>query len=118
MAVWAGLNPIMASAEVEGGARLFHRRAQANTWGALIAHATFAAEHPEVVGRVLARCAQARARAVANSRGLQLPCRVGLGHKTGLSSPSHCKNKNLQTIRIIGFRAQARSCAGPAWLAG
>ena len=71
VAAWAGLDPIMASAEVEGGARLFYRRAEANTWGVLNVREAFAAEHPEVVGRVLARYEQARAWAVANPRELR-----------------------------------------------
>ena len=71
VAAWAGLDPIMASAEVEGGARLFYRRAEANTWGVLNVREAFAAEYPEVVGRVLARYEQARAWAVANPRELQ-----------------------------------------------
>src|SRR6202521_2868677 len=32
---WAGLDPMMAQAEVEDGARLFYRNADANTWGIL-----------------------------------------------------------------------------------
>ena len=32
---WAGLDPMMAQAEVEDGARLFYRNAAANTWGVL-----------------------------------------------------------------------------------
>ena len=32
---WAGLDPMMAAAEVEDGARLFYRNAAANTWGIL-----------------------------------------------------------------------------------
>src|SRR6266545_5993628 len=32
---WAGLDPMMAQAEVEDGARLFFRKAEANTWGIL-----------------------------------------------------------------------------------
>ena len=66
VAAWAGLDPIMAAAEVEGGARLFHRKPAANTWGVLNVREAFAAEHPEVVGRVLARYEQARRWAVAN----------------------------------------------------
>ncbi len=71
VAAWAGLDPIMASAEVEGGARLFYRRAEANTWGVLNVREAFAAEHPEAVGRVLARYEQALAWAVANPQELQ-----------------------------------------------
>lgn len=66
VAAWAGLDPIMASAEVEGGARLFHRRAEANSWGVLNVREAFAADHPEAVARVLTRYEQARAWAVAN----------------------------------------------------
>src|SRR5207253_2585816 len=32
---WAGLDPMMAQAEVEDGARLFFRKPEANTWGIL-----------------------------------------------------------------------------------
>ena len=32
---WAGLDPLMAAAEVESGAQLFYRNAGANTWGVL-----------------------------------------------------------------------------------
>src|SRR5712691_12927306 len=32
---WAGLDPMMAQAEVEDGARLFYRNRDANTWGIL-----------------------------------------------------------------------------------
>ena len=32
---WAGLDPLMAAAEVESGAKLFYRNAGANTWGVL-----------------------------------------------------------------------------------
>ena len=71
VAAWAGLDPIMASAKVENGARLFYRRAEANTWGVLNLREAFAAEHPEVVGRVLARYEQARVWAAANPRELR-----------------------------------------------
>src|SRR5262245_40455033 len=32
---WAGLDPMMAAAEVEDGAKLFYRKPEANTWGIL-----------------------------------------------------------------------------------
>ncbi|MEY3553076.1 MAG: hypothetical protein RL735_1424, partial [Pseudomonadota bacterium] len=32
---WAGLDPIMAQAEIEDGAKLLYRRAEDNTWGVL-----------------------------------------------------------------------------------
>ena len=71
VAAWAGLDPIMASAEVEGGARLFHRKPASNTWGVLNVRDAFAAEHPEIVARVLARYEQARVWAVTNPDALK-----------------------------------------------
>jgi sulfonate transport system substrate-binding protein len=50
---WAGLDPMMAAAEVESGARLFHRRPDLNTWGVLNVREAFASEHPGLVTRVL-----------------------------------------------------------------
>lgn len=50
---WAGLDPMMAQAEVEDGAKLFYRNAGANTWGILNVREAFLKEHPELVARVL-----------------------------------------------------------------
>lgn len=57
---WAGLDPMMASAELEEGARLFYRNADANSWGILNVREEFAAEHPEIIARVLAVYEQGR----------------------------------------------------------
>ncbi len=57
---WAGLDPIMASAEIEDGDVLFHRNAANNTWGVLNVREEFAKENPEVVKRVLAAYERAR----------------------------------------------------------
>jgi sulfonate transport system substrate-binding protein len=50
---WAGLDPLMAAAEVEVGAKLFHRKAEANTLGVLNVREEFAKANPQLVGRVL-----------------------------------------------------------------
>ena len=63
---WAGLDPLMASAEVEDGAKLFFRKREANTWGVLNVREAFAAEQPAIVKRVLAIYEQARQWALAN----------------------------------------------------
>src|SRR6202166_3882637 len=63
---WAGLDPMMAQAEVEDGARLFYRKPQANTWGILNVREQFLKDHPDVVRRVLATYEEARKYAVAN----------------------------------------------------
>src|SRR6478736_3742548 len=57
---WAGLDPMMAQAEVEGGATLFYRNAAANTWGILNVREEFAKQNPDLVKRVLAVYEQAR----------------------------------------------------------
>ena len=50
---WAGLDPHMAKAELESGAKLFFRNADLNTYGILNVREEFAAEHPDVIRRVL-----------------------------------------------------------------
>jgi sulfonate transport system substrate-binding protein len=63
---WAGLDPMMAQAEIEEGARLFYRKAQANTWGILNVREQFLKEHPDLVRRVLATYEEARKYSLAN----------------------------------------------------
>ena len=53
VAAWAGLDPMMAAAEIESSARLFYRKPDANTWGVLNVREEFAAANPELVRRVL-----------------------------------------------------------------
>jgi sulfonate transport system substrate-binding protein len=50
---WAGLDPMMAAAEVESGAVLFYRKPEANTWGILNVREDFAKRYPDIVKRVL-----------------------------------------------------------------
>ena len=63
---WAGLDPLMAQAELDNGARLFYRNAGANSWGILNTREDFAKDHPELVGTVIAAYEKARAWALAN----------------------------------------------------
>ena len=63
---WAGLDPMMAQAEIEDGARLFFRNPAANTWGILNVREQFLRDHPDVVRRVLATYEEARKYALAN----------------------------------------------------
>ena len=67
---WAGLDPIMASAEVESGARLFYRKAADNTWGVLNVREEFAKSYPDVVKRVLTVYEAARQWSLANPKEL------------------------------------------------
>jgi sulfonate transport system substrate-binding protein len=63
---WAGLDPMMAQAEIEDGARLFFRNPSANTWGILNVREPFLKDHPDVVRRVLATYEEARKYALAD----------------------------------------------------
>jgi len=67
---WAGLDPMMASAEIDDGASLFFRDPAANTWGVLNVREEFAAQHPEIVSRVLSAYEQGRRWAVENPKAL------------------------------------------------
>ena len=63
---WAGLDPMMASAEIEDGAILFFRKPEANTWGILNVREEFLKDHPDLVKRVLAVYEEARKFSLAN----------------------------------------------------
>jgi sulfonate transport system substrate-binding protein len=63
---WAGLDPMMAAAEVEDGAKLFYRNAAANTWGILNVREAFAKDNPDLVRRVLAVYEEARKYALSH----------------------------------------------------
>src|SRR5579871_3977369 len=63
---WAGLDPMMAQAEIEDGARLFYRKADANTWGILNVREEFLKDYPDIVRRVLAVYEEARKESLAN----------------------------------------------------
>jgi sulfonate transport system substrate-binding protein len=63
---WAGLDPMMAQAEVEEGAKLFFRNPSANTWGILNVREQFLKDYPDAVRRVLAVYEEARKYSLAN----------------------------------------------------
>jgi sulfonate transport system substrate-binding protein len=63
---WAGLDPMMAQAEVEDGAKLFYRNAAANTRGILKVREEFLKDHPDLVKRVLGVYEEARKYSLAN----------------------------------------------------
>jgi len=63
---WAGLDPMMANVELNDGARLFYRNADANTYGILSTRQEFLEQYPELVKRVLAVYEKARKYALDN----------------------------------------------------
>ena len=66
VAAWAGLDPMMAAAEIESHARLFYRKPEANTWGVLNVREEFAAANPDIVRKVLTQYEVARKWAVSH----------------------------------------------------
>jgi sulfonate transport system substrate-binding protein len=94
---WAGLDPMMAQAEIEDGARLFFRNPAANSWGILNVREAFLKDHPEVVRRVLATYEEARKYALANYDDLK---------KTFIAVtklPDTVADKQLKERTDIGF---------------
>src|SRR3974390_41482 len=63
---WAGLDPMMAQAQVEDGARLFYRNKDANTFGILNSREEFLKTYPDLTRRVLAIYENARKYCLAN----------------------------------------------------
>ena len=80
---WAGLDPHMAAAQVDDGARLLYRNVNFNTYGFLNAREAFVNEHPDTLARVLKIYNRARlwiiahpddaAKIVSESANISLP---------------------------------------------
>ncbi len=68
---WAGLDPMMASAEIQTGDVLFYRDRSANSFGLLNVREAFAAEHPDITRRVVAGYETARRWALAHPDALK-----------------------------------------------
>lgn len=66
VAAWAGLDPIMATAELTDGARLVYRNVEFPSYGVLNAREKFIQESPELIDAVLACYEDARAWILAN----------------------------------------------------
>lgn len=68
---WAGLDPMMAAAEIENDDVLFYRDAAANTWGVLDVREDFATANPDLVRIVIAAYESARDYAIKNPDALK-----------------------------------------------
>ena len=64
---WAGLDPLMASAELDSGAHLLYRNVAFNTYGFLNVREDFLARRPAEVHRVIAGYERARQWTLANT---------------------------------------------------
>lgn len=118
---WAGLDPLMAQAEIDNGARLFYRNAEINTWGVLNTREDFAADHPELVARVLAAYEKARQWSVEHPAELKTIISTSAKiseqvaarqlERTDLSSPA-IGERQRKTIEGAGLALQQAGVIG------
>lgn len=113
---WAGLDPLMAAAEVEKGAKLFYRNADANTLGVLNVREAFAKDYPDVTRRVLKVYAQARSLAKAS------PDKIKAGLIEAAKLPDAVIAKQIERTdlspRAFGEKEQATILAAGVALQG
>lgn len=108
---WAGLDPLMATSELENGTKLFFRNPDWNTYGVLNVREEFAARYPEQVNKVLA--AYEKARALAQAEPAQLE--ASLIKEAGLTAPvaAHVlKRTRISSSSIGDPQKTAISAAG------
>jgi sulfonate transport system substrate-binding protein len=94
---WAGLDPLMAQAEVDSGAKFLFRNSAFNSYNILNVREQFAKDHPALIVRVLKAYEKARQWAIANpaeykalvitSAKLNEPVAAKVLERTDLSSP-------------------------------
>ncbi|MFY8154675.1 MAG: ABC transporter substrate-binding protein, partial [Hyphomicrobiales bacterium] len=119
---WAGLDPLMAAAEVESGATLFYRNPGANTLGVLNVREEFAQRNPALVDRVLKVYEEGRKLAIAEPASVKqvlitatkLPDAVITRQleRTDFSDPSFTPARK-QTIIAAGLALQEAGLIKP-----
>ncbi|MCA3564121.1 MAG: aliphatic sulfonate ABC transporter substrate-binding protein [Methylocystis sp.] len=119
---WAGLDPLMAAAEVESGATLFYRNPGANTLGVLNVREEFARTNPALVDRVLKVYEEGRKLAIAEPASVKqvlitatkLPDAVITRQleRTDFSDPSFTPARK-QTIIAAGLALQEAGLIKP-----
>jgi len=110
---WAGLDPMMAAAEIENGDVLFFRDAAANTWGVLDVRESFAKENPDLVKAVIAAYERVRQEALKDPAALK----AALVAATKLPEPvvaRQLERTDLSQPSIGPTQAEAIRAAGVA----
>ncbi|MDD2223480.1 MAG: aliphatic sulfonate ABC transporter substrate-binding protein [Pseudomonas sp.] len=108
---WAGLDPLMASSQLQVGTRLLYRNLDFNSYGVLSVTEKFAISQPELIKQVIAAYEQAREWAIANPAALaqllaeeaKLPLEVA---KLQLARTDF-SNSQLGTEHIAALKAAA-----------
>src|ERR1700709_713294 len=98
---WAGLDPMMAQAEVEEGAKLFFRKPAPNTSGILNVREQFLKDYPDAVRRVLAVYEEARKYSLANYDDLKKTF-IGATKQPGEAVDKQLKKRTALTHSRIG----------------
>ncbi len=117
---WAGLDPMMAQAEIEDGAKLFFRKPDANTWGILNVREQFLKDYPDIVRRVLATYEEARKYSLANYDDLKKTF-IAVNQTAGRGGRQAAQGANgahptAESARrsVIPFWPPASPCSRPA----
>jgi sulfonate transport system substrate-binding protein len=110
---WAGLDPLMAAAEVETGARLFYRKPEANTFGVLNVREEFANTNPDILRRVLTIYEAARKWSVAHPAELNATL-VAAAHLPEAVIARQLQRTDLSSGRIGDKQAATIIAAGKA----
>jgi sulfonate transport system substrate-binding protein len=111
---WAGLDPMMAQAEIEDGAKLFFRKADANTWGILDVREQFLKDNPQIVQRVLGAYEQARKYSLANYDELKKALVVATKLPDEVADKQLKERTDLSSSRIGAPQRESILAAGVA----
>ncbi|POH56851.1 aliphatic sulfonate ABC transporter substrate-binding protein [Arthrobacter glacialis] len=103
---WAGLDPIMATAEQEG-ATLFYRNLEFNTYGFLNATESFLKDKPELAQSVVDAYEKARIWAAENPEETAQILATAAGLKPEVASTVILKRSNLNVSGIPGEKQRA-----------
>jgi sulfonate transport system substrate-binding protein len=111
---WAGLDPMMAQAEIEDGAKLFFRKADANTWGILNVREQFLKDNPQIVKRVLGAYEEARKYSLANYDELKKALVVATKLPDEVADKQLKERTDLSSSRIGAPQRESILAAGVA----
>jgi sulfonate transport system substrate-binding protein len=111
---WAGLDPMMAQAEIEDGAKLFFRKADANTWGILNVREQFLKDNPQIVQRVLGAYEEARKYSLANYDELKKALVVATKLPDEVADKQLKERTDLSSSRIGAPQRESILAAGTA----